>query len=179
MPNTHSLKKKVVIIGGGITGLAAAWHLQSYSEEALEITLIEAAPFLGGKMHTRTLQKDGASFIIDAGPESFVTRKPEAWQLAQELGLDGQIVNPGSETRNMYVLDEGTVKKIPLSPPAFVTSDLLSLRGKARMILEPFIPAKRDDEDESLAGFVTRRLGREALDKMLGPVLAGIYNTSP
>lgn len=179
MPNTHAEKKKVIVIGGGITGLAAAWHLQSHAAERLEITLVEASPFLGGKMHTRTLTTGQDTFIIDAGPESFVTRKPEAWELAHEVGIAEQIVNPGSETKNMYVLDAGTVKKIPLSPPAFIKSDLLTLRGKARMLLEPVIPAKRDDEDESLASFVTRRLGREALDKMLGPVLAGIYNTNP
>lgn len=179
MSNTHTEKKKVVVVGGGITGLSAAWHLQTNAGGRLEITLVEASPYLGGKMHTRSLDEGGSAFIIDAGPESFVTRKPEAWQLAQELGLAEQIVDPGSETKNMYVLDEGTVKKIPLSPPAFIKSDLLSLRGKARMLLEPVIPAKRDDEDESLASFVSRRLGREALDKMLGPVLAGIYNTNP
>lgn len=179
MPNTPAEKKSIIVVGGGITGLSAAWHLQSHAGERLEITLIEATPSLGGKMRTRTLKEGDETFIIDAGPESFVTRKPEAWELAHELGIAEQVVDPGSETKNMYVLDAGTVKKIPLSPPAFIKSDLLSLRGKARMILEPVIPAKRDDEDESLASFVTRRLGREALDKMLGPVLAGIYNTNP
>ena len=79
----------------------------------------------------------------------------------------------------MYVLQKGVPVKIPLSPPAFLSSKLISTRGKLRMMLEPFIPARKDHEDESLASFVSRRLGREALDKMLGPVLAGIYNTDP
>ena len=79
----------------------------------------------------------------------------------------------------MYVLDGGQPKKIPLSPPAFITSDLLTPKGKLRMMIEPIIPPRLDGEDESLASFVTRRLGREALDKMIGPVLAGIYNTNP
>lgn len=172
-------KKHLVIVGGGITGLSAAWEVQKLANGQIETTLIEAQAHLGGKMLTRYISHPEGDFIIDAGPESFVTRKPEAWQLAQELGLSGQIINPGSETRNMYVLDGGAPKKIPLSPPAFLTSDLLSLRGKLRMALEPFIPARRDDGDESLAEFVTRRLGEEALEKMLGPVLAGIYNTDP
>lgn len=145
----------------------------------MEIKLIESSLELGGKMTTRKEDNEQGSFVIDAGPEVIVTRKPEAWQLALELGLKDQIVNPGSETKDMYVLDEGELKKIPLSPPAFLGSNLLSIRGKLRMMIEPFIPPKKDFEDESLADFVTRRLGREALDKMLGPVLAGIYNTNP
>ncbi|MEN8240621.1 MAG: protoporphyrinogen oxidase [Chloroflexota bacterium] len=172
-------KKHVVIIGGGLTGLSAAWQLQAKAGNQLEITIVEAGKQLGGKMQTKVISHNGASFIIDAGPESFVTRKPEAWRLAQELGLAGEVINPGSETRNMYVLDQGVVKQIPLSPPAFIKSDLLSLKGKLRMFREPFIKARRDDEDESLAAFVTRRLGQEALEKMLGPVLSGIYNTNP
>ena len=170
---------KVIVIGGGITGLSAAWYLQTQSHEPLEITLIEADHVLGGKMITRRITSDYGDFIVDAGPESFVTRKPEAWHLALELGLEDEVINPGSETRNMYVLDAGNPKKIPLSPPAFITSDLLSTKGKLRMMIEPIIPARTDDEDESLADFVTRRLGQEALDKMIGPVLAGIYNTDP
>jgi oxygen-dependent protoporphyrinogen oxidase len=175
----NSQKRRIIVIGGGITGLSSCWYLQSLAESPLDITLIEAADSLGGKMQTRQAEMDSGKIIIDAGPELFVTRKPEAWNLSIELGLEGQIVDPGSETKNMYVIDGGKPKKIPLSPPAFITSDLLSIKGKLRMVLEPFIPAKTDYEDESLASFVTRRLGREALDKMIGPVLAGIYNTDP
>lgn len=169
----------VVVIGGGITGLSACWYLQSQVEKPLEITLIEASNKLGGKMITKKIVGDKGDFIIDAGPESFVTRKPEAWELALELGLKDQIINPGGETRDMYVLDGGEPKKIPLSPIAFIRSNLLSFKGKGRMLIEPFIRAKKDDEDESLAEFVSRRLGKEALEKMIGPVLAGIYNTDP
>lgn len=172
--------RHIIIVGGGIAGLSAAWHLTPYANEQFAITIVEGEEQLGGKMVTKQVTLDGGKrFIIDGGPESFVTRKPEAWLLAQELGLEDRIMNPGSETRNMYVLDNGVVTKIPLSPPAFIRSKLLTTRGKLRMVVEPFIPPKRDWEDESLADFVTRRLGREALEKMLGPVLAGIYNTNP
>ena len=169
----------IVVIGGGITGLSAAWYLQTGSQRPFKITLVEGSPALGGKMTTRKIVSDGGSFIIDAGPEVIVTRKSEAWQLSLALGLEKEIVNPGSETKNIYVLDGGKPKKIPLSPLDFIGSDLLSFGGKLRMLMEPFIPPKRDYEDESLANFVTRRLGSEALEKMLGPVLAGIYNTDP
>lgn len=170
---------KIVVVGGGITGLSASWFLEKASRNPLEITLVEASHELGGKMSTKIKSSDQGSFVIDAGPEVMVTRKSEVWQLALELGLEEQIVNPGTETKDMYVLDGGKPKQIPLSPMAFITSDLLSFGGKIRMILEPFIPPRKDFEDESLADFVSRRLGREALDKMLGPVLAGIYNTDP
>ena len=171
--------KRIVIVGGGITGLSAGWYIQNKAETAIELLIVEASPFFGGKMTTANLMVGDDQFIVDAGPESFVTRKPEAWQLAQDLGLNDQVVDPGSETKDMYVLDGGIPKRIPLSPPAFIRSDLLTFRGKLRMALEPFMPAKRDWEDESLADFVRRRLGDEALDKMIGPVLAGIYNTDP
>lgn len=171
--------KHIVVIGGGITGLSASWHLQNKSQTPLKITLVESSPELGGKMSTRKIINDRGSFVIDAGPEVIVTRKPEAWQLALALDLEDQIVNPGNETKDMFVLDGGEPKEIPLSPFAFLSSDLLSIGGKIRMMMEPLIPPKKDFEDESLADFVTRRLGREALDKMLGPVLAGIYNTDP
>jgi oxygen-dependent protoporphyrinogen oxidase len=179
MSKDPNIQPKAVIVGGGITGLSAAWYLQSLSPAPIEITVIEANPFLGGKMITRTIESEHGKFIIDAGPESFVTRKREAWDLAQALDLSDEILSAGSETRNMYVLDGGIPKQIPLSPLAFLTSDLLTASGKLRMLAEPFIPTRRDDEDESLASFVNRRLGREALDKMIGPVLAGIYNTDP
>lgn len=179
MPKTGETPYKVIVIGGGITGLSAAWYLQTLSEGQIEITVIEANPYLGGKMITKKITVEDGDLIIDAGPESFVTRKPEAWELAVELGLKDEIINPGSETRNMYVLDSGKPKKIPLSPPAFITSDLLSTKGKLRMMIEPIIPPRMDGKDESLTSFVTRRLGQEALDKMIGPVLAGIYNTNP
>jgi oxygen-dependent protoporphyrinogen oxidase len=179
MPELSEKSNQVIVIGGGITGLSACWYLQTQTENPPSITLIESSAELGGKMVTQCIQVRGDTFIIDAGPESFVTRKPEAWELAMDLDLEDQIINPGSETRNMYVLNGGTPKKIPLSLPAFIGSNLLSIRGKVRMIIEPLIPPRRDYEDESLADFVTRRLGSEALEKMIGPVLAGIYNTDP
>ncbi|HET7144587.1 MAG TPA: protoporphyrinogen oxidase, partial [Anaerolineales bacterium] len=118
-------------------------------------------------------------FLVEGGPDTLVTRKPEAWALANELGMIDQVVNPGSEVNGIYVLDNSFLHPIPVSATKFIRSALLSARGKLRMLAEPFQPARRDDEDESLADFVRRRLGREALDKFIGPVLGGIYNTDP
>lgn len=170
----------ILIIGGGISGLSAAWEIQQRAGERVRLTLLEADSRFGGKVLTQTMPApNGGQFIIDAGPESFVTRKPAAWQLTRELGLQALAMNPGNEAAGTYVLDGGKPRPLPLSPSAFVKSDLLSWRGKLRMLAEPFIPPKRDGGDESLADFVTRRLGREALDKFIGPVLGGIYNSNP
>jgi oxygen-dependent protoporphyrinogen oxidase len=170
----------VIVIGGGITGLSAAWELQKRRDLDLKFTVLESTDRWGGKIVTATIPgPEGGEFVIDGGPESFITRKPEVWELAHELGIEDQIIDPGSETRNMYVLEEGKPISIPLNPIAFLTSPLMSTRGKLRMLMEPFIEAKQDDEDESLASFVNRRLGNEALEKFIGPILAGIYNTDP
>lgn len=172
-------RSKTVIIGGGITGLSAAWELQQ-SAEPVDITVLEQSDRWGGKIVTQTLPApDGGTFLIDAGPESFVTRKREIWQLTRELGLADRVIDPGGEARGTYVLDGGKPVALPLSPSALVSTPLLSARGKLRLLAEPFMPRKADDADESLADFVTRRLGREALEKFIGPVLGGIYNTDP
>lgn len=176
----HVSQKHVIVVGGGIAGLSAAWEIQQRAGDAIHLTVLEADSRWGGKVLTQTMPAPGGGqFVIDAGPESFVTRKPAAWRLTREVGLESQAMNPGNEAAGTYVLDGGRPRPLPLSPAAFVKSDLLSWRGKLRMIAEPFIPPKRDGEDESLADFVTRRLGREALEKFIGPVLGGIYNSNP
>lgn len=167
---------QIAIIGGGITGLSAAWELQ---QRGIHYTLLEASARWGGKIISQTLELNNATFLVEGGPDTLVTRKPEAWELTQELGLLEQVTDPGSETRGIYVLDRASLHPIPVSPTRFLSTPLLSPRGKLRLLMEPFQPARRDTEDESLADFVRRRLGQEALDKFIGPVLGGIYNTDP
>lgn len=166
----------LVIIGGGITGLSAAWEAQ---QRGIAYTLLEASDRWGGKVISSELRMNGARFLVDGGPDTIVTRKPEAWDLSNELGILDQVEDPGSETRGIYVLDNGSPRPIPLSPFRFISSTLMTTRGKLRMLAEPFQPAREDDDDESLGDFVRRRLGGEALDKFIGPVLGGIYNTDP
>ncbi|MBN1667350.1 MAG: protoporphyrinogen oxidase, partial [Anaerolineales bacterium] len=172
-------KKEIIVIGGGISGLSAAWELQQQAGPGLHLTVLEADDGWGGKIATRQIELPGGVAIIDGGPESFVTRKPEVWELAHELGLGEQLVDPGSETSHMFVLEGGKPVAVPLSPLAFVRTPLLSWRGKLRLLGEPFVPARRDLCDESLAAFASRRLGTEAMEKFIGPILAGIYNTDP
>lgn len=166
----------VAIVGGGISGLSTAWYLQQQSDRPY--TLLEADKRWGGKIVTELLNGYGKRpFIIDGGPDTFVTRKAGVRDLAQGLDLD--FVETSNETKSIYVLDDGKPIKLPMNPIAFVTSPLMSIKGKARMLAEPFVKARRDHGDESLADFTARRLGREALEKFIGPVLGGIYNADP
>lgn len=166
----------IAIIGGGITGLSAAWEAQ---QRGISYSLLEASNRWGGKVISSEMRSNGARFLVEGGPDTIVTRKTEAWDLTHELGILDQLDDPGSETRGIYVLDHGSLQPIPLSPFKFIRSRLMSTRGKLRMMAEPFQPARRDDGDEALGDFVRRRLGEEALDKFIGPVLGGIYNTDP
>jgi oxygen-dependent protoporphyrinogen oxidase len=166
----------IIVIGGGITGLSAAWELQ---QRGIPYTLLEASHRWGGKVISSTLEFESSKFLVEGGPDTLITRKPEAWDLVNELGMLDQITDPGSETSGIYVLDHASLYPIPVSPAKFLSTPLLTLRGKLRMLAEPFQPARRDDEDESLADFVRRRMGHEALEKFIGPVLGGIYNTDP
>lgn len=166
--------QRVAIVGGGISGLSTAWYLQRSAPD-LQLDVVEADDRWGGKIITR--RADG--FIVDGGPDTFVARKPEVWNLAGELDLRSRVIDAGSETRDIHVMHNGRLYPIPLSPPAFIRSSLITWRGKLRMIAEPFIPAREDFEDESLSAFVDRRMGVEARQRFLAPVLAGIYNANP
>ena len=166
---------RVAIIGGGISGLSAAWALQ---QAGVDYTLLEASDRLGGKV----LTERAGDFVIEAGPDAFLTQKPGAINLARELGLD--LIPINQRPHATYVLHHG--KPIPLPdgvalivPTKFVPflrSPLLSLPGKLRMLLDLVLPGSGDASDETLANFVTRRLGSEALDKLAAPLMAGIYN---
>jgi oxygen-dependent protoporphyrinogen oxidase len=176
----EDVKPRIAIVGGGISGLSAAWEILGAAGDRVDVTVLEADGRWGGKVLTKTIaDPDGGRFVVDAGPESFVTRKRDIWTLVRELGLEDRVIDPGSEAKGTYVLDGGRPVRLPLDPASFIRSPLMSGRGKLRLLAEPFMPAKGDDADESLAEFVTRRLGAEALEKFVGPVLGGIYNANP
>jgi oxygen-dependent protoporphyrinogen oxidase len=144
------------------------------------VTVLEATDRWGGKLVGEHVPAPGGShFVMDGGPDAFVTRKPELWDLAHQLGLGDRLVAPGNETRDMYILEQGRPVAVPLAPLKFLGSRILSPAGKLRLLAEPFLPARRDDDDESLWEFAARRLGAEAAERLIGPVLAGIYNADP
>jgi len=170
----------VVIIGGGIAGLSTAYYLQQQAPgRGLSYTLLEGASAWGGKIQTRV----EAGFVIEGGPDSFITQKPAALRLCRELGLEDQLQGTNDAQRKVYVLHAGRLRSLPdgvmLVIPTkftpFVFSPLISLPGKLRMGMDLFIPRRNGDGDESLADFIRRRLGREALDKIAEPLMSGIH----
>lgn len=176
--------KRVVIIGGGIAGLAAAYALkENAGAKGLEVALFERRPRLGGNIRTEHI--DG--FIIEAGPDCFLSEKPWAMGLCKRLGLGERLLPTNDAHRKTYVLSggrlrnlpEGVILMIPTKILPLLFSPLISIPGKMRMFLEPFIPRKRDKADETLGDFVRRRLGPEVLDKIAEPLVAGVHAGDP
>lgn len=176
----------IVLIGGGIAGLATAYYLQKQAQAdnlPLTYTLVEREAAFGGKIITNT--DDG--FIIEGGPDSFISQKPWAYRLCKELGLEDRLIGTNDEQRKVYIvhknrlrpLPDGVMLIIPTRFTPFALSPLISPWGKLRMGMDLFIPPKTDNSDESLADFINRRLGREALDKIAEPLMAGIYVADP
>lgn len=173
------------MVGGGITGLATAYYLQrSAAAERCEVAVLEAAPRPGGKL--RTERRDG--FLLEAGPDSFLTGKPSAVELCRELGLAHALI-PQSQPRAAYVLRRGRLVPIPpgmrlvhpTRPWALLRSPLLSPAGRIRALAHPLVPPRRGagDEDESVGAFVQRRYGAELLRVLGEPLLAGIHLADP
>lgn len=175
---------KVVIVGGGIAGLATAHYLQKLGKTRqvpLSYTLLEEREQLGGVIQTR--RRDGLT--IEGGPDSYLTQKPWGLRLCRELGLEDRLIP--AQSRPVYVVHRGRLLRVPhgfrLTVPtdigAFLLSPLFSPWGKLRVMCEPFIPVRREPGDESVAAFVGRRVGREALERLAGPIMSGIYTSSP
>jgi protoporphyrinogen/coproporphyrinogen III oxidase len=177
------MTRRVVIVGGGITGLAAAYRLRKSvpSAQDLDLTLVDAQPRLGGSAWTE--QRNG--FIMEAGADSFLTTKPQAVALVRELGLLPRLV--GLSTRKVYIVHRRQLHPLPegfalaASPRlgAMARTSLLSPWGKARAMADLVRPPNRSKRDESVASFVKRRLGREVLDRIAGPLIGGIYAADP
>jgi oxygen-dependent protoporphyrinogen oxidase len=178
----------VAIVGGGISGLSTAWYVEKQAaSEGVSVvcSVYETADRWGGRIRTDLVEHEEGRFVVEAGPDSFLTaQKPWAVDLALELGLAEQLLGTNDAARRVYVLTkgkpvlmpEGVFLLVPTKFKPFVLSPLISPLGKLRMGLDLFIPARKDDKDEALGDFVTRRLGSEATDKIAEPLMSGIYN---
>jgi protoporphyrinogen/coproporphyrinogen III oxidase len=176
---------KLVVVGGGITGLAAAYRASELARArgiALELTLVEARERLGGTIAT---ERTGG-FLVEAGPDSFLSEKPWALALCRRLGVEDRLARTDDRYRKVFVWRAGRLHPLPegwelLAPTRlapFLASGLFSWPGKLRMALDLVLPRGVAD-DESLGAFVRRRLGREALERVAQPLVAGIYTADP
>jgi protoporphyrinogen/coproporphyrinogen III oxidase len=177
---------RVVVVGGGIAGLAAAHRLIELNNEkslGLEVLLIEASTRLGGVIGTEKI----GDFIVEAGPDSFITEKPSALRLCERLGITSRLVSTQTACQKIYVVHNGRLEPLPdgfflLAPTRFwpfVQTPLFSLGGKLRIAAEFFLPRGAMDADESLGAFVRRRFGTEALDRVAQPLVGGVYAADP
>ncbi len=181
---------RLVIIGGGIAGLAAAYYAQKNTEEDLQITLLEQADYWGGKLITERVAYDGpgdadkaGQFVIEGGPDTFVVTKPWGVRLCKELGIGDRLRGTNPETKKTYILKNDKLHELPggltmMIPTEFgpmIRTGLLSWPAKARMGMDFFLPVAVENGDETMGEFVTRRLGRAAYESLIEPLMSGIY----
>jgi protoporphyrinogen/coproporphyrinogen III oxidase len=173
--------KRIAIIGGGISGLTAAFALEKHrlNGVAIEYSLFESSPRLGGVLFTERI--DGC--LVEAGPDSFLTEKPWVADLCREVGLSDQLVGSNDHDRKTYILvnghlvpmPDGLMFMVPTKILPAIWSPLFSTRTKFRMMQEWFHPKRKSAADESVASFVERHYGREMVDRLADPLLSGVY----
>ena len=177
---------RVIIIGGGIAGLAAAVHLKTGAKahgKAVDVLLLERDQRIGGKILTEKI----GDCLVEAGPDSFLPEKVWTVNLAKSLGLQAEMLPSNDKFKGTFIysgrqlhpLPEGVMLMVPTSFWPMAKSDLISWPGKLRMGMEVFVPRRKSQDDESLGSFVTRRLGVECLNKIAEPLVAGIHTSNP
>jgi oxygen-dependent protoporphyrinogen oxidase len=171
--------RHVIIVGGGISGLAAAEHLAHTAPET-RVTVLEAAERTGGVILS---ERRGDGWMLELGPDLFLAAKAPALAVCERLGIAGRLHGTGGGARGTYILSRGRLRRMPegftgLVPTKlmpFATTPLLSPLGKARCLLDLLVPANRGEGDESVESFVVRRLGREMYERLVEPLLGGIF----
>lgn len=164
--------RSIAVIGGGLSGLAAAWRL---GHAGADVTLIEQSDRTGGAV--RSERRDG--FLCEAGPNSMLLKSQQAEDFLDELGLSNEIVDADPVANKRFLVKNGRVLPLPMSMGGGITTPLYTLGGKFRLLAEPFIKAAPAEQDQSVAGFVTRRMGRQFLDYGIAALVSGIFAGDP
>lgn len=162
---------KVIIVGGGISGLVTAFYLK---KKQVDVTLLEASDRVGGNI--KTSKENG--FLYEHGPNSILANNNEVFELNKLLGLEQEVIEANKQSKKRFIVKNNQLNPIPMNPISFLTSPLLNFKGKLDILSEPFKP-KNNDELESLASFVQRRIGEQALTWMINPFISGIYAGDP
>jgi protoporphyrinogen/coproporphyrinogen III oxidase len=179
-------RHRVIVIGGGLSGLTVAHRVHERARtlrRGVEVVVLDARDRVGGVISTERF--DG--FTLEHGPDSFITNKPWGLDLCNKLGLADQLIETDAGKRRSFVVRNGRLAPVPegfvLMAPnrllPILTTPILSVRGKLRLLLDLVIPRRSDESEESLGSFVRRRFGREALDRLVQPLVAGIYTADP
>lgn len=176
------MSRRVVVIGAGISGLSAAYRLtEAYPQ--LDVVLLEGSERAGGLIRTDVI--DG--FLVEQGPDSILTEKPQALLLARRLGLEPELLPTNTQDRGAFVVTDGHLERIPegfsmMAPTRalpMLRSPILSTSGKLRLAMELLLPRGGYSDDESIASFVRRRFGKEVLTRLAQPLMSGIYGSDP
>ncbi len=175
-----TIRKKIAVIGGGITGLTAAFYLDKCAREnhlPLDVVLIESSLRLGGKI--QTLRKDG--FIIERGPESFIDHDESMIEITKHLGIQDEVVcNREGQTyvavgKHLYPIPKSILFGGAPIVPSLLTSGIVSLSGKFRAAGDLLLPKTKEDKDEPIGDFFRRRFGKEVVENLVEPLLAGTF----
>ncbi|MEM7232793.1 MAG: protoporphyrinogen oxidase [Planctomycetota bacterium] len=163
-----STRPRVLVIGGGISGLASAHFL---AKSGVDVSLVEAADRVGGTIGTDVCE----GFRFERGPNGFLDNQPSTLALCRSIGLESELVEASPSAKDRFVFVDGRLQALPNHPLKFLRSPILSLRGRVRALLEPFQPAAKDGEEDSVASFGRRLIGEEATLRFLDPMVSGIY----
>lgn len=170
--------KRIAVIGAGISGLATAYQLEKQlaaSGLAHELRIFEKEARPGGKIGAA---REG-DFLCESGPNGFLDSKPSTLELCAELGLSERLLPSSAAASRRFILKGGRLREIPTAPLAFLRSDLMSLRGKLRMFGEPWAADPKEGKDQSISDFARRRLGSEALETLIEPMVGGVFAGDP
>lgn len=169
---SNAVDADVIVVGAGISGLSAAWHMQ---QRGADVLLLESNDRTGGCIST--IRSNG--YLYEAGPNSALDTSSLIQPLLEELGIAAERIDANPAARNRFVVRDGRPLALPMSPLSFLTSPLFSFNAKTRLLVEPFVSRGSADLEESVAEFVERRIGREFLDYAINPFVGGVYAGRP